>query len=226
MALPLSGQLCMSAIRTELGIPSQAPFCLDVAENGGYVALNICSPYKPSSTDPACISEWYGYCHTCSCATVSCGGTYTGAYPPFTPSQQRVDLILTSTPNGSSIFLQFDAIDRPNRFTLYDSVDPSPLYTSGWIGSTSATPGPWNPPGTTPKNFTFTYNSSRTYWVIVDISADTKSDGYTIAMLCTAPPPPTPTPTPSNPCTSYYSVFLGYDPSSCSSACNDYNIST
>ena len=74
MALPLSGQLCMSSIRSELGIPSQSPFCLDTAENGGYVALNICSPYLPTNGDPANISEWYGYCHTCPCGYYFCLG--------------------------------------------------------------------------------------------------------------------------------------------------------
>lgn len=78
MALPLSGTLTMNQIRTELGIPSQAPFSLDTAENGGYVALNPCSPYQPSSGNPASISEWYGYNHTINC----CGGspcyTHTG----------------------------------------------------------------------------------------------------------------------------------------------------
>lgn len=70
MPLPLSGTLTMNQIRTELGIPAQAPFSLDTAENGGYVALNPCSPYQPSSGNPASISEWYGYNHTINC----CGG--------------------------------------------------------------------------------------------------------------------------------------------------------
>jgi len=70
MALPLSGQLSISQIRTELGIPSQAPFSLDTATNGGYVTLNPCSPYLPNPGNPDSISEWYGYNHTINC----CGG--------------------------------------------------------------------------------------------------------------------------------------------------------
>ena len=64
----------MSSIRTELGIPSQAPFCLDTAENGGYVTLNTCSPYIPLPGNPAAVSEWYGYCHTCPCGYSFCLG--------------------------------------------------------------------------------------------------------------------------------------------------------
>lgn len=76
MALPLNGQLSMNDIRVELGIPTQSPFSLDTATNGGYVTLNPCSPYLPSSTNPDTISEWYGYCHNCSCSGVATGSIY------------------------------------------------------------------------------------------------------------------------------------------------------
>lgn len=68
MALPLTGPLGINQIRTELGIPSKAPFQLDLAENGdngnGYPTINQASLYKPSASNPAAISEWYGYDHT------------------------------------------------------------------------------------------------------------------------------------------------------------------
>jgi len=67
MALPSSGTLGMNQIRVELGIPSQAPFSLDTAENGGYVPINQCSPSKPNPSNPAAISEWYGYNHAAAC---------------------------------------------------------------------------------------------------------------------------------------------------------------
>ena len=127
---------------------------------------------------------------------LSCGGTYFGSYDPDNSAQQEVCLNLTSTSNGSSIFIQFDAVDRPNRFTLYDSVNPSPIYSTGWMGTTSPVPGPWNPPGPTPSGTTFIYDSSRTYYVIIDIAAYTGlSDTYTINVVCTPPVSPTPTPT-------------------------------
>ena len=66
MALPLSGQLSFSAIRTELGVPSQAPFSITTAATGGYVAINQSSPAKPNSSAPHAVSEWYGYNQTYS----------------------------------------------------------------------------------------------------------------------------------------------------------------
>ena len=76
MALPSSGQISMSQIRTELGIPSQSPFSLDTAENGGYVAINTNSTSRPNSANPAAMSEWYSYNHsavgaTCAAPTIT-----------------------------------------------------------------------------------------------------------------------------------------------------------
>lgn len=68
MALPTSGQISFSNLRTELGIPSQAPFSITSAATGGYVTINQSSPSKPNSTAPHAISEWYGYNHTFSAA--------------------------------------------------------------------------------------------------------------------------------------------------------------
>lgn len=128
---------------------------------------------------------------------LSCNNTYIGNYAPLTQSIQQVNLNLTSTPNGSTIDFQFDAISRPNRFNIYSNISGL-TYTSGWIGSTSSVPGPWNPPGTTPAYTSFIYNSSDTYYILVDISADSISDSYTINMTCTPPPSSTPTSTPTN----------------------------
>lgn len=96
MPLPLSGQLSMNNIRGELGIPTQAPFALDTATNGGYVTLNVCSPYLPNPVNPDAISEWYGYCHTCSC-TPSITPTIS-VTPSITPSVTRTPSI-TPTPS-------------------------------------------------------------------------------------------------------------------------------
>ena len=126
---------------------------------------------------------------------LTCGGSYNGTYSPLTSDIQTVNLNLTSTPDGSSISLQFVAIDRPNRFTIYE--DGLPIYTTGYIGITSSVPGPWNPPGISPTGTTFTYDSSKSYYVLVDIAADLITDTYTIDLTCTAPPPPTPDSTPA-----------------------------
>jgi hypothetical protein len=74
MALPSSGQISMNQIRTELGIPSQSPFSLDTAENGGYVAINTNSTSRPNSANPAAMSEWYSYNHSavgCTAPTIT-----------------------------------------------------------------------------------------------------------------------------------------------------------
>jgi hypothetical protein len=74
MALPSSGQISMNQIRTELGIPSQTSFSLDTAENGGYVAINTNSPFRPNSGNPAAMSEWYSYNHSaagCTAPTIT-----------------------------------------------------------------------------------------------------------------------------------------------------------
>lgn len=70
MTLQASGQISMSEINTELGRASNATISLDTAENGGYAVINTNSASRPSSTNPASMSEWYGYNH-------NAGGTFT-----------------------------------------------------------------------------------------------------------------------------------------------------
>ena len=66
MALPTSGQISLNDIRIELGIPSQSPFELKDAIDGVYVSLNTGSTLKPTDAGDYKITNWYGYCHTCS----------------------------------------------------------------------------------------------------------------------------------------------------------------
>ena len=62
MVLPSTGNtISFNDIRIELGISSQAPFSIDTAENGGYVAINKCAVPAPNPSDPASISEWWSY---------------------------------------------------------------------------------------------------------------------------------------------------------------------
>lgn len=69
--LPSSGLITMGDIRTELGVPSQAPFSLNTATNGGYGSINPASPNKPSGADPDALSEWYGYDHNTGNVTMN-----------------------------------------------------------------------------------------------------------------------------------------------------------
>jgi hypothetical protein len=63
MALPRSGQLGLSQINSELGRTATSTLSLDGAENGLYGTINGNSRSRPSSANPAAISEWYSYDH-------------------------------------------------------------------------------------------------------------------------------------------------------------------
>jgi len=64
MTLVASGELGMRSINAELGRTTSAQISLDTAENGGYGAINQNSRSRPSSANPAAISEWYSYDHS------------------------------------------------------------------------------------------------------------------------------------------------------------------
>jgi len=75
MALSTTGSLSMGDINVELGRARTASISLDAAENGSYATINQNSSSKPSSSNPATISEWRGYNHT---AASSGGGSSGG----------------------------------------------------------------------------------------------------------------------------------------------------
>jgi len=62
-----TGSVSMMGINLELGRSSTATISLNTAEDGGYGAINQCSPSRPSSTNPASMSEWRSYNHTFAC---------------------------------------------------------------------------------------------------------------------------------------------------------------
>jgi len=66
MALPSSGTISMNDIRVELGISTQAPFNIDTARKGGYVALNPYSPTTPPYNGTVSLASWYSYCQNCT----------------------------------------------------------------------------------------------------------------------------------------------------------------
>lgn len=64
MTLPAAfATISMGDINVELGRSRTANISLDAAENGSYATININSTSRPSSTNPATISEWYLYNH-------------------------------------------------------------------------------------------------------------------------------------------------------------------
>lgn len=71
MALPASGQISASDIRSELQLNiSNFSFALAAYEN--YVPLNAYSSAIPPNTGQVDMSDWYSYCHSCS---ENCGAT-------------------------------------------------------------------------------------------------------------------------------------------------------
>ena len=76
----------MSQINTELGRSSTTTISLDAAENGSYGAINTNSTSRPSGTNPASMSEWYGYNHNAS--------------PPSTPPTFAWNLLRQGPSNG------------------------------------------------------------------------------------------------------------------------------
>jgi hypothetical protein len=91
MPLPTSGTLSMDNIRVELGVPAQAPMSLQAASIGTYGTINVCSVSRPDGSAPYAISEWYGYCHTCTCTPTRTSTPTVTPTPTLTPT-------LTSTP--------------------------------------------------------------------------------------------------------------------------------
>lgn len=130
----------MNDIRVELGISTQSPFSLDTATNGGYVALNPCSPYLPIATNPDAISEWYGYCHTCPCPTATPTPLPATATP--TPTRTPTPVPATATPTPTP--LPATATPTPTR-------TPTPTSTPTPAPAT-ATPTP------TPTIVWYSYN--------------------------------------------------------------------
>ncbi|WP_294962357.1 hypothetical protein [uncultured Flavobacterium sp.] len=74
MAISTTGPLSMGDINVELGRTRTASISLDAAENGSYATINQNSSSKPSSSNPATISEWRGYNHTAASSGGGSGG--------------------------------------------------------------------------------------------------------------------------------------------------------
>ena len=98
--LPMSGPIPISLIKEQIGFDYETNFSLDTAENGVYVTINPCSPYKPASANPTSLSEWYGYDHKAPCnsyefiATISDIGTAGSCEQIFNPTEARQNVTM------------------------------------------------------------------------------------------------------------------------------------
>jgi hypothetical protein len=125
--------------------------------------------------------------------TISCNGsTFTkstvGLGSCATPVGQDVTLNLSAASNGYTITVHYDAVDFPNRFTVY--ANTSVVATSGWVGSSVTNcAGPWNTFGAASGNLVFTYDSTKSYKVYVELAPrnSVTNETYQLYALCSAP---------------------------------------
>ena len=136
MTVPASGSLSLGRIRQELqnGNYSGGPYTsaatgLDTAENGGYATINTCSTLRPSATNPASMSEWYGYNHLASCGpsayAYSDGGSSISQNMLYANSLNWETRVSSSRPSINSQFSISFWIKRA-------SADSSQGYILGW----------------------------------------------------------------------------------------------
>lgn len=74
MAIDLTN-VSFDKIRKELGFPNQTSLSLNSAEDGTYAPINICSPYRPITPNPASLEEWKRYDHSLLCTATEFSGT-------------------------------------------------------------------------------------------------------------------------------------------------------
>ena len=132
----------------------------------------------------------------------NCGDVISGYYAGLDYHQEFYCLDVSSAGNGATIELRYDAKYRPNRFTLYETGNVE-VVASGWAGGAPCYTGPWTCPFDNANgSLFFTYNSSKTYTILVETGEYnpddplTIDDNYDVNILCTPPLTPVPTSTP------------------------------
>jgi hypothetical protein len=107
---------------------------------------------------------------------------------------------LSARSNGDIITLYLNSGTRPNFFTVRASNGNGVVDSGGWLGNvTYASPSQW---GSSIQNeglktIQFTYNSSLTYSLEVEVGLGDGStvDAWSALFTCASPSAPTPTPT-------------------------------
>ena len=134
-------------------------------------------------------------CVNCSTSTVTSGTTNSG----FLLQTHCLDL--SSASNGATIFIGYQAYSRLNRFYVFENGLTTVSGTNtGWIGTdnTYSNP-PYNSPGSPTGTISFTYDSSKTYELKVEIAPENPSNpenySYEFTLTCGGVVTFTPTPT-------------------------------
>jgi hypothetical protein len=126
---------------------------------------------------------------------VACGGTISDSYTPTGNVIQKHGMNLTGAANGSTVTIHYTANSRPDRFNIYDN-SHNLVYTTGWVGSDYNYTGPWTFGGGITDTdgdgyFSFTYNSSKTYELWVDVGpanpSNPLSDSWSATISCEPP---------------------------------------
>jgi len=122
-----SGSVSASAINTELTRSASATMSIDTAENGGYVAINQCSPSRPSASNPASYGEWRNYNHSFAC----CNAPAITSIGNITSSS--VDIFWVGTSNCTASHIEYST-DQVN-WTSNSGGCTSPRTISGLVAN-------------------------------------------------------------------------------------------
>lgn len=175
MALPASGQMALSDLRTELqngGKTSDFELskigCLlgsDVNTGSGYVPLNRSSPTKPTDdVVPSAVSEWYSYDHTANqnCPTGQTDtpillGSYLYYRVNVTGSSGAISSITISSPDNAVPYLS------TMRFQIYTSY---PFTNTGTLTGSPVFDGTFSNTNSQTYDYTLSSTSQVLYLVM------------------------------------------------------------
>lgn len=164
--------------------PTSSPVVISNLENG--VSYNV-------TIESNCSNEVYspviGLVAAPSKTFYACGATITDTYAPsayYTYADKHIDVYNSDI---SQLLFNFNANDRPNRFTVYDE-NGLLVATSGWVGTASYS-GPWGASlSTSPSgSLTVIRDPGSTYYSLrVEAGpanpASPISDSWTVQVLC------------------------------------------
>lgn len=124
-----SGSVSATGINLELGRSSNANLSIDTAENGGYVAINQCSPSRPSASNPASYSEWRNYNHGYACCNTPAITSVASA------TSSSLDVYWVGLSNCSTSHIEYST--NQSSWTNVSAGCVSPRTISGLASSTT-----------------------------------------------------------------------------------------
>lgn len=165
--------------------PTSSPVVISGLENGVAYEGTI-----ESSCDNGFFSPLIAFSATPGQTFVQCGASLSNTYSGsgyYTYPEIYID---TFSSLITALTINYDAVDRPNRFTVYDDAG-NQVATSGWKGTASYS-GPWGSSLATAPNgiLTFPKSPSSTYYKLVVESGPANlsspiNDGWTAGISCT-----------------------------------------